>query len=111
MPYKYLTPVGMLAMVSLACISFVGQVQNPATLSASSNQTSAAETQLSAKKTSKNKNWKVRRTAWGEPDLQGVWSYATPTPLSKPDSAGDKTLLSEADVAELAEETARRQDA
>ena len=24
------------------------------------------------------------RTPWGDPDLQGVWSYATITPLQRP---------------------------
>ena len=24
------------------------------------------------------------RTPWGDPDLQGVWSYATLTPLERP---------------------------
>src|SRR5438105_10956097 len=27
--------------------------------------------------------YKVARTAWGEPDLQGVWSYANLTPLER----------------------------
>jgi hypothetical protein len=57
------------------------------------------------------KNWKLARTAWGEPDLQGVWSYATTTPLSKPNAAGDKTVLADEEVAELADQTARNQDA
>ena len=30
----------------------------------------------------------VPRTPWGEPDLQGVWSYATLTPLERPVDVG-----------------------
>ena len=31
------------------------------------------------------------RTAWGDPDLQGVYSFATQTPLQRPVALGDKT--------------------
>jgi hypothetical protein len=38
----------------------------------------------------------VRRTAWGAPDLQGVWDFATITPLERPAAlAGKETLTSE----------------
>jgi hypothetical protein len=30
------------------------------------------------------------RTAWGDPDLQGVWSYASLTPLQRPSELADK---------------------
>jgi hypothetical protein len=39
------------------------------------------------------KAWTPPRTPWGEPDLQGKWSYATITPLERPvDQAGKETL-------------------
>ena len=31
-----------------------------------------------------------RTTAWGDPDLQGIWSYASLTPLQRPAQLGDK---------------------
>jgi hypothetical protein len=97
---------------SLATVSIAAQVQAPATTSApSSDPAPAARALAKAKTASKNTTWKVPRTAWGEPDLEGVWSYATTTPLSKPDSAGDKTFLTDEEVADLAERTARQQDA
>src|SRR5690242_16234259 len=34
---------------------------------------------------------------WGDPDIEGVWSYATTTPLSKPDAA-IKDVYSEEDT-------------
>jgi len=71
----------------------------------------AAEALLRAKAAEPPGPWAAPHTAWGDPDLMGVWSYATTTPLSKPDSAGDKTTLSDEEVAELADQTARRQDA
>jgi hypothetical protein len=57
------------------------------------------------------KNYKAPKTPWGEPDLQGIWSYATTTPLSKPDSvAPDKKTLTEDEIEALAEQTAAQQD-
>jgi hypothetical protein len=34
----------------------------------------------------------VPRTAWGTPDLQGVWNFSTPTPLERPADLGDKAF-------------------
>lgn len=41
------------------------------------------------------------RTPWGDPDLQGIWSNQTPTPLERPDALAGKTMLSEAEAAEF----------
>ena len=38
---------------------------------------------------------KIPRTSWGSPDLQGVWTAATVTPLERPLSLGDKPILTE----------------
>ena len=43
----------------------------------------------------------VPRTPWGVPDLQGLWSNSTTTPLERPSRLGDKALLTDAEVAEL----------
>ena len=49
------------------------------------------------------------RTPWGDPDLQGLWSNATLTPLQRPDALGDKAFFTpeeaEAYVAERIEAT------
>jgi hypothetical protein len=112
MSRRYLHSVGLLAVgvgvFLVVTASIAGQTRKPAT---TTDSAPAAEAQIKAKAGSTTRNWKVPRTAWGEPDLQGVWSYATTTPLSRPDSAGDKTFLTDEEVAELAERTARQQDA
>ena len=46
----------------------------------------------------------VPRTAWGEPDLQGKWSYATITPLERPADKADREQLSAAEIKELDED-------
>jgi hypothetical protein len=45
--------------------------------------------------------WKVPRTPDGHPDLQGVWSNNSVTPMARPTQWKDKTSLTEAEVAEL----------
>jgi hypothetical protein len=40
------------------------------------------------------------RTAWGDPDLQGIWSSATLTPLERPDTV-DQEYLTESQAKEL----------
>jgi hypothetical protein len=109
---RYLTCVGVLTAVSL--VSLAAQTAKPAPSVAPTTTTSpdhppAARAQIAAKNA--GTKWKPTRMPWGDPDLQGVWSYATTTPLSKPDSAGDKTLLTEEEIVELAERQARQQDA
>ena len=39
-------------------------------------------------------------TAWGAPDLQGVWDFRTITPLQRPEDLGDKAFLTEEEAAE-----------
>ena len=44
----------------------------------------------------------VPQTAWGAPDLQGVWDFRTITPLERPEDLGDQAFLT-------AEEAAQRE--
>ncbi len=41
------------------------------------------------------------RTAWGQPDLGGVWEFRTRTPLQRPERHADREFLSEEEAAEL----------
>jgi len=50
------------------------------------------------------KKWTPPRTSWGEPDLQGKWSYATVTPLERPADQTGRDTLSDAEVARVNEE-------
>jgi hypothetical protein len=50
------------------------------------------------------KTWTPPRTAWGEPDLQGKWSYATITPLERPAGQAGKETLTDGEVAALNED-------
>ena len=37
--------------------------------------------------------WTPPRTPWGDPDLQGIWTYATMTPLERPRDLASKPVL------------------
>ena len=41
----------------------------------------------------------VPRTPWGDPDLQGLWNYATNTPLQRPPKFAGREWLTEKEVA------------
>ena len=41
------------------------------------------------------------KTPWGDPDLQGIWTGSTITPLERPAKFAGKNVLSEAEAAEL----------
>jgi hypothetical protein len=41
------------------------------------------------------------KTAWGEPDLQGIWNNATSTPLERPSDVKGKAVLDDEEAAEF----------
>ena len=51
------------------------------------------------------------RTPWGDPDLQGLWTNTTTTPLERPTSLEGKDVLSDEERAALDEENAPGIDA
>ena len=45
----------------------------------------------------------VARTPWGHPDLQGVWTWRTATPLERPAQYAGRTALTEREATVFAE--------
>ena len=48
------------------------------------------------------------RTAWGAPDLQGVWDFRTITPLERPEELGDQEFLTAEEAARAEQEVVDR---
>ena len=48
------------------------------------------------------------RTPWDDPDLQGIWSYATITPLQRPAALTGRKFLTDEEVAEQNQDSATR---
>ena len=49
--------------------------------------------------------WELPRTAWGDPDLQGVWTSATLTPLERPAGQAGRELLTDEEAAAIEQRT------
>ena len=65
-----------LALVLLSALTSIGQSVRPA-----------------------SRNWNPPRTPDGQPDLQGIWTNATLTPLQRPAELGDKQFFTEQEAA------------
>ena len=50
------------------------------------------------------------RTAWGDPDLQGIWSSSGATPMERPDEFQGRERLTDEEVARLRGEIAARNE-
>ena len=50
----------------------------------------------------------VPRTAWGAPDLQGVWDFRSLTPMERPADLADTEVFTAEEAAEFSEESIRR---
>ena len=59
-----------------------------------------------AQKAPPKPEWTAPRTPDGQPDLQGIWTNATITPLERPPSMAGKAFLTEAEAAAIEKRTA-----
>ena len=48
------------------------------------------------------------RTAWGAPDLGGVWDFRTITPMERPEDLGDKAFLTEEEAVQREQAAVQR---
>src|SRR6202049_1438839 len=110
MSHSFLTSSGVLAVVvavSLPAVPTARQAQTPAAKAPATTAASgAAKTAAPGKTAAPAKTWTAPRTPWGDPDLQGVYNYATSTPMQRPRNAGDKKVLTDDEAIDLQEELA-----
>ncbi len=64
--------------------------------------------QAPARSTEVGKTWTPPRTAWGDPDLQGIWTNANITPFERPKEFADRQVLTEQEAAEFEAQTNQR---
>lgn len=57
---------------------------------------------LACADTAMTQSQEVPRTPWGHPDLTGIWTNSTVTPIERPDELGDKEFFTEEEFAEMA---------
>ena len=50
----------------------------------------------------------VKRTAWGDPDFQGMWTNNTATPFERPGNLAAKERLTPTELAEIQERDQKR---
>ena len=91
-------------MVAVVCVSVAGQ-EFPTPPSKMPAATAINKAKVIPK------NYTVPKTPWGEPDLQGVWSYATTTPLQRPDALAGRATLTETEIEALDQAQDARADA
>ncbi|MBM3770004.1 MAG: hypothetical protein FJW27_01700 [Acidimicrobiia bacterium] len=94
---------GLVLAVLTALTPLAGQTQPPATTSARSGPAAPDEAAKAV-----DKNWKMPKTPWGHPDIQGIWNNGTTTPLERPADLADREFLSKEEWATRAKESANR---
>lgn len=88
---------GPLVAVALALLVITPEArQRPAVDRASASRSAPATPAFSA------------RTSWGDPDLDGVWNYATMTPFERGRDVGGKDVLTEDEAAAYKRQTIAR---
>ena len=85
MRHRFLAAVGVLAVLvvvgSLAAVQVSGQAASSGAKGATAPKTN------------------LPRTSWGDPDLQGTWSYATLTPLERPAAVAGREFFTPEEAA------------
>jgi hypothetical protein len=70
----------------------------------------SAERSSTAAPASDSRSYAPSRTAWGDPDFQGVWRYEAVVALERPARFGGRELLTDAEIAQI-EQTEKDQEA
>src|SRR5210317_1762238 len=56
-------------------------------------------------------DYQAPKTEWGQPDVQGVWNFASNVPMNRPRQFGDREYMTEEEAAALAAASEQQYDA
>src|SRR5262249_42756701 len=93
----------VIAVMSLATARLTGQGATDAEKAARAAEKKAA---AAAKKAGAAKPRAQMKTPWGDPDLQGIYTFSTSTPMEVPAKLAGKQSFTEAELAELEDQDA-----
>jgi hypothetical protein len=91
----------MCRLLTIGCLSFL--VVIPSSVFGQTSGTTAQKTTAQKARGAKP-TWTLPRLPDGRPDFQGIWNFATATPLQRPGALGEKEVLGDAELEELAEQ-------
>ena len=92
----------------LAIVGTLGVVMAIAWLAPLAGQAPAGAKPAAADNSSPAKKYTAPRTAWGHPDIQGLWNNGTTTPLERPTDLANKEFLTDEEWAARAKESSSR---
>jgi len=95
---------------SIAALAAMGVASLLAPASAAGQSSSPVAKTTTAKTNTAHNAWTPPRTADGQPDLQGVWTNNTVTPLERPKELAGKEFYTEAEMQTLAKHERERLD-
>ena len=101
--------LGVVGVIAAAAAVLTAQQAAPVSPTATNTEAAIkAAADVARKEAEALKNWTPSRTAWGDPDLRGVWHLATYTPLQRPPELGDKAFYTEQEAVDVFKQRVER---
>src|SRR6202035_1904122 len=94
-PHSRLLPLALLPVMSLALVH-AAEVPDPNAV-----KEAATIAKAKAEEAAADRHYKVPRTAYGQPDLEGVWTNVSITPLERPSQFGNSIDLTTDQASQL----------
>ena len=102
---RMLSALGVVSVVAAGAVVLTAQqesgAQSPGQTMTNTDAAIKAAADTARKEAEALKNWKPSQTAWGDPDLRGVWHLATYTPLQRPENLGEKAFYTEEEALQV----------
>jgi hypothetical protein len=92
------TALALMGVLAAGAVVLTAQQRSGGSVAQTTTDTEAAikaAEDTARKEAEALKNWTPSRTAWGDPDLRGVWHLATYTPLQRPVELGEKAVYTD----------------